>query len=258
MCKFYFLNGLALTNIVRKNIGYLYAIHHGARMVYDFDMENLVVTNLPKIITDFVEVIYPTGDVWNPYKDLANLTNTWPRGFPPDQANKEQRVLAEKREEIRMSSVGVIQSLIAGAPDIAEFSQRPHFGRYFPDLKTPRILAVGLKTLVPLNARSTLFKEDVFWGLFLPVGLGVGLSDIWRGYVMQKIMWKVGSNVAYSTPWVSDDKTRHDDVSGADVVNEKVEMLVRRIIDMELICDDIPACINGLEKILVILNRTYY
>ena len=75
---------------------------------------------------------------------------------------------------------------------------------------------------------------------------------------MQKIMWKIGTNVAYSTPWVSDSKTGQDDVSGADVVNEKVDMLVRRIIDMELICDDIPACIDGLEKILVILNRTYY
>ena len=125
LCNFSFLHGLALTNTMRKNIGYIYAIHHGARVVYDFDMENLVVTNLPRTDEDFVEVIYPTGDVWNPYKDLTNQTNTWPRGFPPDQANKEQRGLAEKREEIRMSSVGVIQSLIAGAPDIAEFSQRP-------------------------------------------------------------------------------------------------------------------------------------
>ena len=74
MCSFSSLTGMALTNTIRKNIGYLYAIHHGARIVYDFDLENLVLTYIPRMGDErFVDVIYPTGRVWNPYKDLTNL-----------------------------------------------------------------------------------------------------------------------------------------------------------------------------------------
>ena len=172
------------------------------------------------------------------------MGNVWPRGFPADQAGgRRQRVLAGKREQISLSSVGVVQSLIGGAsPDTAWWSTTT--AKDLVSHSPPgKMLALGPKTLVPFSCRATLLVERVFWGLLLPAGVDHGMADIWRSYIMQKIMWRMGLSVAYATSWVNYDGEAGHTAEGMD---DKVGTLVRKIVDMELDCEDVASCITRL------------
>ena len=63
------------TYMTRQNIGYLYAIRQGARLIYDHDMETTIVGDGPPPAIDntdeYIDIIYPTGNVWNPYQHLV-------------------------------------------------------------------------------------------------------------------------------------------------------------------------------------------
>lgn len=39
--------------------------------------------------------------------------------------------------------------------------------------------------MAPFSAQNTLFLQDAFWGLLLPVTVSQRVSDIWRGYWAQ-------------------------------------------------------------------------
>ena len=85
----------------RKNVGYLYAIANGAKVIWDFDDDNLLkfwmkgaspdysleIDNFIEDSQDHFEVIEPEVSenqvVYNPYYILgATQFPCWPRGFP--------------------------------------------------------------------------------------------------------------------------------------------------------------------------------
>lgn len=74
----------------RKNIGYLYAISHGANYIFDFDDDNeLIEDSRPfehGVYVDTVRfVLTNPGLVYNPYPAFLEAdddSRIWPRGFP--------------------------------------------------------------------------------------------------------------------------------------------------------------------------------
>ena len=90
--------------MARKQIGYLFAMEHGAKLIYDYDMEIELIGDIPSMVADrFIEVTYVTGDVWNPYPFMVNRTDIWPRGVPRRKDKIQQQFLNEKREKIPIS-----------------------------------------------------------------------------------------------------------------------------------------------------------
>jgi hypothetical protein len=48
------------------------------------------------------------------------------------------------------------------------------------------------------------------WGLLLPITVHGRVSDIWRSYFTQSIMWHVGLTLAMSRPWVIQNRNAHN------------------------------------------------
>ena len=67
----------------RKNIGYLYAIEHGAQIIYDTDDDNFITGNNIEFIPAKTMLMAPTTQacVINPYAYFGQST-VWPRGYP--------------------------------------------------------------------------------------------------------------------------------------------------------------------------------
>uniref|UniRef100_A0A7S4ENK5 Uncharacterized protein n=1 Tax=Pseudo-nitzschia australis TaxID=44445 RepID=A0A7S4ENK5_9STRA len=140
----------------RKNIGYLFALSHGAKVLFDFDDKSELTplqdgslsipppylfsedsefnrTVLLKFIDDpkqrehakYNNTGKPTSSnlVFNPYAYMgASEDYTWPRGFPVDQLqnNFDEWHSTKKNTavgDIKFSSIGVIQSPSLGDPD---------------------------------------------------------------------------------------------------------------------------------------------
>merc|ERR1712039_496457 len=77
-----------------------------------------------------------------------------------------------------------------------------------PDL--PGILATPPAIFLPYNAQATVHLYEAFWGLLLPVTVHGRVSDIWRAYLAQKLLWDVGQVVAFHPAHVVHDRVAHD------------------------------------------------
>lgn len=61
--------------------------------------------------------------------------------------------------------------------------------------------AIRRGTLMPYNAETTVHYERAFWGLMLPSTVTDRISDVWRSYVSQRLLWEVGGFLAVISAW---------------------------------------------------------
>lgn len=68
----------------RKNIGYLWAIAHGAKVIYETDDDNLLTEDAITVLEPGIFLTYYSADFQrtiNVY-DTYGLPHMWPRGLP--------------------------------------------------------------------------------------------------------------------------------------------------------------------------------
>ena len=73
----------------------------------------------------------------------------------------------------------------------------------------PRGLVGEKGSYAPCNAQAALFDTEAFWSLLLPITVTGRVSDIWRAYFSQRLMSPRGLLVAFSLPWVDQERSPH-------------------------------------------------
>ena len=82
-------------------------------------------------------------------------------------------------------------------------------------------------TFSSYNAQATL--HYALWGLLLPVSVHGRVSDIWRSYIMQRLMQDVGLTVGFVSPFVKQVRNAHnyqEDYMSERPLYEKTEALI--------------------------------
>jgi hypothetical protein len=189
-------------HFARKNIGYLYAIQHGAELIFDFDDDNeLFLGKDGKPIQPV-----PTGEVFNgvsldvplalnPYPNMgAEVPNAWPRGFPLERLNDVMSIgVPGQQTSVPMSKVAVVQLLANHDPDVdAVFrltKKVPFNFRAAEDSASNNVL-LPLGKFAPYNAQATVHTKAGLWAIYLPITVQGRVSDIWRGYFAETIFTK--------------------------------------------------------------------
>jgi len=189
----------------RKNIGYLHAVRLGARIIYDTDDDNLPYdqywhepefrcSNRCEGTSNFVNIYSHFCD------DLV-----WPRGLPLDEIHGRNVV----REDSGMSAeIGVWQGLADIDPDVDAifrllFEKEIRFQRH-----KPVYLPEG--TYCPFNSQNTFWHQSLFPLLYLPATVSIRGTDIYRGYIAQRIMWQVGRCLGFMEATVYQERNAHD------------------------------------------------
>lgn len=206
----------------RKNIGYMFAIHHGARVIWDTDDDNKLrdpeLLNALESEAEDVQVVPEVSNIhhlWNPYPHfrsvnytsmLCNSTNSrpyiWPRGFPLPSIKDPETI----RTGLLGSSMSasVFQSLADNDPDvdaIFRLSQPlPIFFSRRETRSTIEKIVLPEGRMAPFNAQATLWTLPSFWGLLLPITVHGRVSDIWRSYIAQRLFHIVGQRLAFTSP----------------------------------------------------------
>eukprot|EP01038_Epipyxis_sp_PR26KG_P006993 gene6993-9557_t len=224
----------------RKNVGFLYAILHGAKIIWDFDDDNGFPSNSKDFVVAgmnfsqswvdnnisnpiYLDALEPKGYksiVFNPYPFMVNMKNAvWPRGFPLEKikyltpnVSREYRFRTDAKK-LPLSSVGIIQSLANHDPDVdAIYRLTQPLPFNFLNILSggSNALLVPDDAYAPYNAQATLHFYDSFWSLLLPVSVHGRVSDIWRGYFAQRIGRDIGMRMAFSTPSVSQYRNSHN------------------------------------------------
>lgn len=152
------LNLLPWKHFGRKNIGYLYAVSHGAEVIWDFDDDNILKPGKqPAMPTSNIFSVAGDCPAFNPYPVMGDpsaadskVPPTWPRGFPLHLIRKPcNHSLVPDRPD----QVAVVQSLADNDPDvdgIFRLTRGVPFN-FHPGSKHTLVLPRG--TLTPWNAQ---------------------------------------------------------------------------------------------------------
>ena len=189
----------------RKNIGYLHAVRLGARIIYDTDDDNLPYERY------WHEPEFRCGNRCEGTSGFVNIYShfcddlVWPRGLPLDEIHSKSTV----REDCGTpADIGVWQGLADIDPDVDAiyrllFEKEIRFRQ-----RKPIYLPEG--TYCPFNSQNTFWHESLFPLLYLPATVSIRGTDIYRGYIAQRIMWQVGRCLGFMGATVYQERNAHD------------------------------------------------
>ncbi|CAK9297354.1 unnamed protein product [Gordionus sp. m RMFG-2023] len=207
------LGHLKLNSYTRKNVGYLYAIQHGAKFIYDTDDDNTPLNFDYFTLKSRKFGTYPISNdtVFNPYPHFGQ-SSIWPRGYPLDAIGDYKWVKYFKSCHTKTPSIQ--QGVVNGDPDVdalfrmSRKSNNEEFKIEFSKVSPNIILPSGL--FAPYNSQNTLFHYEAFWSLVLPVGVSFRTCDIWRGYFGQRLMWLIDQNLEFVAPTAFQKRNSHN------------------------------------------------
>ena len=194
----------------RKNIGYLFAIQHGAKEIYEID-ENLNISNYDSSFLDInIHNSYLCYGVRNdkiminPYVYFRE-NNIWPRGFLYKDiiSDYNNTFYYTHSSKVNLKPL-VYQGLINEIPDVDSIFMLSNFkvndgGLNITFLKNePLIYLPG--NYVPINSKCAKYIYDIFPFLLLPITINESISDILRGYILERFVYEFqGTVVFYNT-----------------------------------------------------------
>ena len=197
---------IPLNSYARKSIGYLYAIQRGARVIYDTDPDNGALGGRIRLFQDGAPFARLTGSIANPYAHFGR-SEFWPRGYPLSEINASRTPTylgcpcdAPRLAHGRVPPVqqGLV-ALDADVDAILRLTQTQHVGNmHFLSDRVPVALARG--TYSCTNSQNTIWLERAFFSLLLPITPSIRVTDIWRGYVSQRLVHDVGDETLFLPP----------------------------------------------------------
>ncbi|KAJ8755559.1 hypothetical protein K2173_022138 [Erythroxylum novogranatense] len=200
---------------LRKTVGYLFAIQHGAKKILDaddrgevigddlgkhFDVELVGEGARQEIILQYSHE-NTNRSVVNPYVHFGQRS-VWPRGLPLENVGEIGH--EEFYSQVFGGKQFIQQGISNGLPDVDSvfyFTRKAsleafdiRFDEHAPKVALPQ----GL--MVPMNSFNTIYHSSAFWGLMLPVSVSTMASDVLRGYWAQRLLWEIGGYIVVYPP----------------------------------------------------------
>lgn len=216
-CRFYGLEGQTELDLsfarkcparsyARKNIGYLLAMREGATTLIETDDDNFprAVFWQARQRRQHVRAISNGG--WINIYGYFTDANIWPRGLPLDKTNSA----AVPYEELTEQEIDCpIQLGLADEnPDVDAI-----YRLVLPlpqSFRKDRRVALRNNSWCPFNSQNTTWWRDAFPLLYLPAYCSMRMTDIWRGFVAQRIAWTNDWAVLFHEPTVWQERNEHN------------------------------------------------
>ncbi len=190
----------------RKNIGYLVAMRDGASCLIETDDDNFPEREFwsKRQRNQFAGLIANAGWV-NVYRYFTDA-NIWPRGLPLDRIGS----VGPPFESLKQRDVDcpIQQGLANGNPDVdAIYRLTLPLPQSF---RKKRRVALLSGCWSPFNSQNTTWWRDAFPLLYLPAYCSFRVTDIWRGFVAQRIAWANNWSILFHEPTVRQERNDHD------------------------------------------------
>ncbi|MFA4909458.1 MAG: hypothetical protein WC649_00200 [Desulfobacteria bacterium] len=212
----------------RKNIGYLFALKEGARLLFLTDDDNVPVKDWTDHIRFGVQqatVVSSNNGWYNCYcgADAGDAGNINPRGYPTWLITEKN----EYRKRQEEADIGVIAGLHLGSPDVdavTRLVKDPYVSAY-----QEKEVTTDIGTMCPYDSQNTIIMRELMPANMLwsyPNSGWTRYDDIFAGYVGQVIAWKYGYRVRFGRPFVVQERNPHDILK--DLIQEMNGMKVQR------------------------------
>ncbi|CAN5287649.1 hypothetical protein BH10PSE4_BH10PSE4_08660 [soil metagenome] len=190
----------------RKNIGYLAAMKAGATIIVETDDDNIPRDGFWAPRERSVSGKLAEAQGWcNVYGYYADAL-IWPRGLPLDRVQDTLPALSSLRDTV--ADCPIQQGLADENPDVDAIYRLilplpVNFNK-----GGPVILDKGV--WCPFNSQNTTFWRDAFPLLYLPFHCSFRMTDIWRSFVAQRLMWESGWKLSFHESTVYQERNEHD------------------------------------------------
>lgn len=191
----------------RKNIGYLQAIAMGATVIRETDDDNFVTPEFFAISPDRMIAREPDASLFlNPYSYFDG-GGIWPRGYPLDLV-LDERPLSTASCEVAAGR-NVIQGLADGEPDVDAVYRMTRGGR---DVRFAPAAPLRIPTgsYAPFNSQATRWERGAWPLLYLPSTCSFRMTDIWRGYIAQRVLHAIGGSLIFTSAVARQDRNPHN------------------------------------------------
>jgi hypothetical protein len=190
----------------RKNIGYLAAMRDGAQVIVETDDDNIpregFWTPRERVVTAPLATEQGWCNVYGYFSDQL----IWPRGLP---LNRVQDKLPPLDGLSPVSADCPIQQGLADEnPDVDAI-----YRLLLPlpqNFLTGRTVILDKGVWCPFNSQNTTFWRDAFPLLYLPYHCSFRMTDIWRSFVAQRLMWENDWRLMFHGSTVYQERNEHD------------------------------------------------
>ena len=195
---------LPYNHYCRKNIGYLYAASKGAEVILETDDDNIPLANFGIQLNKKISGRLVGNATWvNVYKYFTNAL-IWPRGNPLDSIHEKGLVLHEEYA----TECPVQQYLADGDPDVDAIYRLLFKDEIRFEKNSPVLLEKG--AWCSFNSQNTIFFREFFSLLYLPCFVSFRMTDIWRSFVAQAVLWSEGKCLSFSQSSVVQVRNQHN------------------------------------------------
>ena len=190
----------------RKTLGYLYAIVNGAEIIAESDDDNIPYPDkYPNFLSAQVKTPFVSHrGVVNVYSYFTSK-KVWPRGIPLDSI---KNLVDETKVQPAEVNCYIQQGLADLDPDVDAIYRLTAGEEVTFD--TDKTLALSAGCYSPFNTQNTLFYKEAFPLLFLPISVKSRVTDIWRSYIAQRLLWEKNSHVLFLSPSVYQLRNEHN------------------------------------------------
>jgi len=197
-----FASSIPVRHYSRKNLGYLYAIRNGAKLILETDDDNLPGPDFGIALEQQVhgETVSHAGWV-NVYRYFTDAL-IWPRGLGLEAIHSVAPLGAAG-----VSNCPVQQYLADEDPDVDAIYRMLFKAPLQFKQRSPVVLLPG--SWCPFNSQNTAFFADAFSLLYLPCHVSFRMTDIWRSFVAQAALWAHGYAVSFHKATVKQVRNDH-------------------------------------------------
>ena len=195
---------LPVKHYARKNLGYLVAMSRGADIIIETDDDNLPLQNFWANREKRVRAHVLTNTDWvNIYKYFTDI-NVWPRGFALEHIKDHLPIL----EDQIVTECPIQQGLADQNPDVDAI-----YRLILPlpvTFNKAENVALGKNSFCPFNSQNTTWFKEAFPLLYLPSYCSFRMTDIWRSFIAQRILWTCGWHILFHQSTVWQKRNEHD------------------------------------------------
>ena len=200
---------LPYNHYCRKNLGYLYAIKKGYKIIYETDDDNIPYDNFDSILQyNNVQMITEQNSVWiNIFKYYTNNAHIWPRGLPLSLLKKDPNYLIQDTDK----TPSIINGLVENDPDVDALFRIICNHQDSIQWDKNKCVLIDNKNVCIFNTQNTFWlNPELFICLLIPSTVSFRYCDILRGIINNIILNKTNNYMMYSSPNVIQNRNEHN------------------------------------------------
>ncbi len=235
----------------RKNLGYLYAIKKGYKIIYETDDDNIPYDNFDNIL-DYkdIKIISEQNNLWiNIFKYFTNNAYIWPRGFPLSLIKNNPSYLIKNTDK----KPSLINGLVENDPDVDALFRIICNHKENINWDKNKCILIDNKNMCVFNTQNTFWlNSELFICLLIPCSVSFRYCDILRGIINNIIFKKTNNYMMYSSPNVIQKRNEHNLISD---FKSEFEMYIHNETILDFIENDTLNITCVKDLLIIIYNN---